>query len=1109
MIFMKRIIAFIISTIMIFAFAPLSIFAEEPSARMRENLVAHWDFEGETVEQALADKATGGTVADNLIEYYPDKDKEGITSPIVIERGTAYIPKDTGIYLAANNSTDLHSLNEYTLFARFSMAGTPTGWMDFVFKNGFIRAFINHTGDAGNGDYAIEFRQNGSASYTVHLPKTAAIVSDSMVSIVLTGKMGEENSITMRAYVSTDGQNYFASEEMHFTGLPNTFAGANSSTGSGSIFALGKASGAATGRNMSFVFDDVRLYKIALTADEIATIKFEQSGSSDAPDAVLLAQWKFDEIRGNTVTDSVGGKTAELKNASFEAGIKGNGVRIDTAKNGMIDFGEKGITSLVEGKSKYSVSMWIMPSYYLGAATSRLFTMGADKNGNALLDVNWGKNNVSSLSRKGISVAGRAEHNDKGFLRSVQYTLEDSVIPNLSYMGNDTSRTFGVWQLLTVNVDLQKGECTTYINDKMVIQESFSTSVSTLTPGNAVLLSDTIGYSLAAANTTAFNGVVDDFRVYDGLLNDAQIADMLKSNKDTTSPTADQKLVDALIERLGGAAVLYRGSSSVLLNGRIAKLDYEDYSLTTVFKNRTNVYVPKAFALSYFGLDEVETDEDGYVELNALCATQGYELYYSFSEKLAIITPKDVASFSGDDTSLGGYTNLEYRTRIIAFFENALYTEPTTNTETTRKVIYTSEEIGKFVGAPSICTLNGVIYNTAQGSFGTKLYASSDGGETWRLVATMGMISHATIFAYNNELYMLGLVATTADDSIGICKSRSITEEKVSFSAPSSIHCEFIDKSGHCGATPVLFANGRVYKAFEDSNIWAADENEYGPKKAFVVSCDLNDNLANGANWVVSNYITITSEWTMEQIGTTSTAHHGTPALEGNMVQAPDGTIYDILRLNCEPATGYAVCLELSADGKTLSYPEENKVINFPGGDDLFYIYYDETTGYYLSLVNNNTAKYWPMQRNILSLSASKDLINWEIVDTILIDREMLNFDVSMAQHGFQYVTWCFDGDDILFTVREQSGDVDYSNGEYFHNCYTITFYRLSDYKSLLKYEPTDTNVTTEPNGTQDTFDETSEVKGGCRNVIGGSAFVCSALVCGAATVTLKKKRKS
>ena len=446
---------------------------------------------------------------------------------------------------------------------------------------------------------------------------------------------------------------------------------------------------------------------------------------------------------------------------------------------------------------------------------------------------------------------------------------------------------------------------------------------------------------------------------------------------------------------------------------------------------------------------------------------------------------------------------------MIAFFENEMYTEPTTNTETTRSVVYRSEELGKFVDAPSICVLDGVIYNTAHGEFGTKVFSSTDGGETWELMSEISSISHATIFAYEGELYLLGLFATTAKDSIAICKSRSITADKIVWSAPSSIHCDFIEKSGHCGATPVLFANGRVYKAFEDSNIWAVEGSEYGTKKAFVLSCDLNDNIANGSNWTVSNYITITAEWTMEQLGTTSTAHHGTPALEGNMVQGPDGTIYNILRLNCEPATGYAVCLELSADGTTLSYPEENKVIEFPGGDDLFYIYYDESTGYYFSLVNNNTAAYQPMQRNILSLSCSKDLIHWEILDTILIDREMLNFDVSMAKHGFQYVTWCFDGEDIIFTVREQSGEVNFDMNEYYHNCYEITFYRLSNYKSLLGDRlviTEDESVETE--ATEATTDPEASGKGVGKWLIIGGAAVVVAGACAAATYLVIRKRK-
>ena len=112
-----------------------------------------------------------------------------------------------------------------------------------------------------------------------------------------------------------------------------------------------------------------------------------------SPTAQLLAQWHFDEMRGETVTDSIGNKTATLQHASLEAGISGNGVRLDAGKSGRIDFGERGLTSLVEGKEQYSVSMWVLPSYYAGAATQRLFTMGADAEGKALLDIHLSKNN--------------------------------------------------------------------------------------------------------------------------------------------------------------------------------------------------------------------------------------------------------------------------------------------------------------------------------------------------------------------------------------------------------------------------------------------------------------------------------------------------------------------------------------------------------------------------------------------------------------------------------------------------------------------------------------------------------------------------------------------
>lgn len=1078
--------------------------------RMDAGLVAHWNFDGETLEEKLSDKATGGTVADSLVEYYPNKGNEGVTSPIKVADGVAEIPHDTGVYLAANNSTDLHSVTEYTIFSRFSMSGTPNAWMDFIYKNGFIRMYINHTGNAGEGDYALEFRQNGSGSYTFRAPTNVPVKANEMISLAVTAKIDAEKNITIVVYLSTDGLTYTATDPVTFSGLPNTFIGANSSTNDASVFALGKATPNATDRKMDFVFEDVRFYNIALTAEEVGRIQFEATGEAPGEE-VVLGSWNFDELRGTTVTDSIGGKTATLNNASFEAGINGNGVRLDASKNGSIDFGERGLVSLIEGKDKYSISMWIMPSYYGGKQTMRLMTIGADENGNALLDIHWAKNNA--VERPGISVIARSSHADNATVKTATYSLPESAIPNLGYMSSDKTNTLAVWQLLTVTVNVASGQCVVYINNEKLISANLIFSQTTLQSGTLALLGDSIGYNAAVPDVMAFNGVVDELRVYDGILSTRQIAKIVETHTDTTSPTADQKLVDALITRMGTAAVLYRGSGNALYQGEIVKLDPSDYTLTTYFK-KDKVYVPKAFALSYFSLDTVETGEDGYVNLTALCETlEGYELYYNFAEKLAIITPTGVATFTGDDVASGGYTNKQYRDRMVAFFNNDLMPEPTTDTEQSRVVVYTSEEFEKYVYSPSICTLNGVLYAACDiKSEYTLVFRSKDNGATWEQIGNIDKMRCATLFAYNNQLYLLGLYITTATDSMGICGTRSLTDESVSWTPVSTIHVDYIEKSGHCSSTPVLIANGRIYKAFEDGNIWAEEGSSMGTKKAFVLSCDLNENILNGSKWTVSNYITITADWVKEQIGTTTTAHHGTPALEGNMVQGPDGKIYNILRLNCEPANGYAVRLELSADGKTLSYATENATIKFPGGENKFNIRYDEATGYYMALVNNNTASYWPMQRNVLSLTISKDLVNWEVVETVLVDRTMLNFDVSMALHGFQYVDWCVDGDDIVFTVRETMGE-----SQIYHNGYELTFYRISDYKNLLPEDASTTTPTdpTDPDGsgdeTSDTTPTTSTTpnteKSGCKSSIVSYQGIVLVMLLVASALLVKRKQ--
>ena len=166
----------------------------------------------------------------------------------------------------------------------------------------------------------------------------------------------------------------------------------------------------------------------------------------------------------------------------------------------------------------------------------------------------------------------------------------------------------------------------------------------------------------------------------------------------------------------------------------------------------------------------------------------------------------------------------------------------------------------------------------------------------------------------------------------------------------------------------------------------------------------------------------------------------------------PDGTLMAIYGVKAVPTYAYAAVFRCTADGKTMSFDRngEGSIIEFPGGNSKFTVRYDERTGKYLALVSRNTDdRYW-FQRNVLSLLVSDDLVNWEVKGDVLVDPTVMNDYIAMTKHGFQYVDFIIDGDDLLLAVREAMGDSDC-----FHNANYLTFYRIENYSRYL----TDTTV--------------------------------------------------
>lgn len=509
---------------------------------------------------------------------------------------------------------------------------------------------------------------------------------------------------------------------------------------------------------------------------------------------------------------------------------------------------------------------------------------------------------------------------------------------------------------------------------------------------------------------------------------------------------ADQTLIETLITRMGDSAAVYSGSSNVLYRGFVRKLDTEDY--TRVMKiTLGQVMLPSEFAEQYFGKTFTK-DSEGYVNVTAYCnTTNDYSLYYDSFTGLAIITPANVTSFT-QSGKVDGYTNEAYINKMLEFFTTKAMPEPENNSEQSRTVVEFSEYLRdtpdyttktyQACASPSITkiTENGktVLYVSYELSSVRKknrndftevdsvtiVKKSLDNGNTWTEVGRVKSVRWATAQAVNNKLYLFGNNINTGDAVV----IRLTDGGKLEFASVAS-------NVGYGGPTAVLVTDKRVYKAYNE----------------ITISAPIDADLLKASSWTRSNSVYRVADMVWLQNASGKNVSSCNPQ-ECNMVLGKDGVVYNILRID-DLGRGYAVMLKLSEDGTTYSLLDgSNSLIkNFPTAISKFMIKYDEATGKYICLSNVHGGPDVSLDRHrrVLAISVSDDLINWELKDYLLVEREMINEEASAYGHGWQYPDFVIDGDNLYYVVRESSGDA--SN---WHDANYITFYTLSDYKNVI-----------------------------------------------------------
>ena len=355
------------------------------------------------------------------------------------------------------------------------------------------------------------------------------------------------------------------------------------------------------------------------------------------------------------------------------------------------------------------------------------------------------------------------------------------------------------------------------------------------------------------------------------------------------------------------------------------------------------------------------------------------------------------------------------------------------------------------------------------------IYTSDDQGETWVYRANTSMI-HARPFVAGDKLYVLG-----HSGDLRIAQSDD-------WGQTWSDYSDLTEGEHWAGsANNVLIKGGHVYLVMDRrerdvSKAWFVAE--LSPK---LLRAKIGDDFLDSASWTMSSdgaFVDYVDDQSMETlfgvpfypvyypdryIAPNAGRRNASPVgwLEGNVVQItdphhflydPKGKTFHILnRSNTGlPDIGSMLKVTENDDGTMTTSIEKAPsgkdmlFIAIPGGQQTFYIHYDEPTKLYWMLTSQNTdsmtkAKFLSSERfgmayderRRLQLYFSKNLFDWCFAGLAAMG--------GSEKESRHCISMAVQGDDILFVSR--SGGEDSASA---HNCNLVTFHRIKNFRSLV-----------------------------------------------------------
>jgi hypothetical protein len=347
---------------------------------------------------------------------------------------------------------------------------------------------------------------------------------------------------------------------------------------------------------------------------------------------------------------------------------------------------------------------------------------------------------------------------------------------------------------------------------------------------------------------------------------------------------------------------------------------------------------------------------------------------------------------------------------------------------------------GIYIGSPSLAVLTNGDYVASHDEFGPKsaehsravshIFLSLDRGANWKKILTIDGAFWSTLFTHRGALYLLG-----PDKHYGNVLIRRSSDGGTTWTSPTNSATGLLRGDGqyHCAPVPVIEHAGRLWRAMEWRNPPIAWGINYC---AGMLSIPVDADLLNATNWTCSNFLPSDRAWNNGDMGAW---------LEGNAVVSPTGELVNVLRVQTRSPDEKAAIVRVSTDGKTASFDPATGFVKFPGGAKKFTIRFDPQTKRYWTLasvvLDRNRADNPGSIRNTLALTSSSDLLNWEV-------RCILLHHPDVAKHGFQYVDWLFDGEDIIAACRTAFDDGQ-GGAHNHHDANFLTFHRFANFRRL------------------------------------------------------------